>query len=154
MSAEQAVRTRPQVGPSPSFAGARNYAQEVQALTTRWWIELRRDRLNLVFNLVQPAVWMVFFGTGVGRTVDKGVIGTTDYIGFMLPGIIAFTIVGNGVASAMPLMWDKETGYLDKLMSMPISRSSVIVTRFLGCTKFGTSSNNGSSTKRRYQHPK
>jgi ABC-2 type transport system permease protein len=131
MSAQQGVRpARGDVG-GLSFAGANDYAQEVTALAGRWWIELRRDRLNLLFNLVQPAVWMVFFGTGVGRTVDKGVIGTNDYIGFMLPGIIAFTIVGNGVSSAMPLMWDKETGYLDKLMSMPIARSSIIVSRFV-----------------------
>ena len=131
MSAQQGVRAARGAIGGLSFAGAGDYSQEVAALARRWWIELRRDRLNLIFNLVQPAVWMVFFGTGVGRTVDKGVIGTNDYIGFMLPGIIAFTIVGNGVASAMPLMWDKETGYLDKLMSMPISRSSVIVSRFV-----------------------
>jgi ABC-2 type transport system permease protein len=28
-------------------------------------------------------------------------------------------------------MWDKEQGYLDRLMSMPIARSSVIVSRFV-----------------------
>ena len=117
--------------PSRSFGGLRDYSQEVLALALRWWIETRRDRLNLVFSVIQPAVWMAFFGIGVGRTVDEAVIGTSDYIGFMLPGIIAFTIVGNGVSGAMPLMWDKETGYLDKLMSMPIARSSVIVSRFV-----------------------
>lgn len=131
MTTEQIAQPRTFISPPRSSAAVRDYLQEVQALATRWWIELRRDRLNLVFNLIQPAVWMVFFGTGVGRTVDKGVIGTNDYIGFMLPGIIAFTIVGNGVSSAMPLMWDKETGYLDKLMSMPIARSTVIVSRFV-----------------------
>lgn len=129
MSAQQIARERPATQ-APGLGGVSNYVQEVQALAKRWWIELRRDRLNLAFNLVQPATWMVFFGIGVGRTVNKAVIGTDDYIGFMLPGIIAFTIVGNGVSSAMPLMWDKETGYLDKLMSMPIARSTVIVSRF------------------------
>ena len=131
MTSQQAIQNPALVQPSRSFENVRNYLQEVQALATRWWIELRRDRLNLAFNLIQPAVWMVFFGTGVGRTVNRGVIGTDDYIAFMLPGIIAFTIVGNGVNSAMPLMWDKETGYLDKLMSMPIARSTVIVSRFV-----------------------
>lgn len=131
MTTEQAVRPRTFARPFRLSGGARDYIQEVQALARRWWIELRRDRLNLAFNLVQPAVWMVFFGIGVGRTVDKAVIGTDDYIGFMLPGLIAFTVVGNGVSSAMPLMWDKETGYLDKLMSMPIARSTVIVSRFV-----------------------
>ena len=131
MTTEPAIQNPALAHPARSFEGARNYIQEVTALAKRWWIELRRDRLNLAFNLIQPAVWMVFFGTGVGRTVNRSVIGTDDYIAFMLPGIIAFTIVGNGVSSAMPLMWDKETGYLDKLMSMPIARSTVIVSRFV-----------------------
>ena len=131
MTAQQAVSGGPIAAEAGSFGGLSNWTQEVLALAKRWLIELRRERLNLIFNIVQPAVWMVFFGTGVGRTVDKGIIGTDDYIGFMLAGIIAFTIVSNGVAGAMPLMWDKETGYLDKLMSMPIARSSVLVSRFV-----------------------
>lgn len=115
-----------------SAAGARGrYAQEVLALARRWWIELLRERLNLVFSLAQPAIWLVFFGAGVERAIDTEVIGTDDYIGFMLAGIVIFTIVGNGVSGAMPLLWDKETGYLDRLMSMPIARSSVIVSRFV-----------------------
>jgi ABC-2 type transport system permease protein len=107
------------------------WAQEVLALANRWWIELKRDPLNLAFSLVQPAIWLLFFGVGVGRTIDKATIGTDDYIGFMIPGVISFTVMGSGVSAAMPMMWDKEGGYLDKLMSMPISRSSLIVSRFI-----------------------
>jgi ABC-2 type transport system permease protein len=114
------------------------YLQEITALTRRWYIELTRERLNLLFSVMQPAIWLIFFGAGVGRTVDEGVIGTGDYIAFMLPGIIAFTVVGNGVAGAMPLMWDKEQGYLDKLMSMPIARSSIIVSRFVFMAALGS----------------
>jgi ABC-2 type transport system permease protein len=112
--------------------GARGrWMQEVLALVRRWQIELLRERLNLFFSVTQPAIWLVFFGAGVERAIDTSVIGTDDYISFMLAGIIAFTVVGNGVSGAMPLLWDKETGYLDRLMSMPIARSSVIVSRFL-----------------------
>jgi len=107
------------------------WAQEVMALSRRWWIELLRERLNLVFSILQPAIWLVFFGAGVERAIDAEVIGTDDYIGFMLAGVVTFTIVGNGISGAMPLLWDKETGYLDRLMSMPIARSSVIVSRFV-----------------------
>jgi ABC-2 type transport system permease protein len=108
-----------------------HWAQEVMALARRWWIELLRERLNLVLSVAQPAIWLVFFGAGVERAIDAEVIGTDDYVGFMLAGIVTFTIVGNGVSGAMPLLWDKETGYLDRLMSMPIARSSVIVSRFV-----------------------
>ena len=107
------------------------WTQEVLALTRRWYIMLIRERLNLLFSVVQPSIWLVFFGSAVGRAVDEDIIGTSDYIAFTLPGIIAFTIVNNGVSGAMPLMWDKEQGYLDRLMSMPIARSSVIVSRFV-----------------------
>ncbi|MGH2734441.1 MAG: ABC transporter permease [Actinomycetota bacterium] len=127
-----AVEERPGSEPTAARAETRGQSvQEVTALVRRWWIELLRERLNLVFSLIQPAFWLVFFGAGVERAIDPEVIGTDDYISFMLAGIITFTIVGNGVSGAMPLLWDKETGYLDRLMSMPIARSSVIVSRFV-----------------------
>jgi ABC-2 type transport system permease protein len=117
--------------PGRASAARGHWAQEVMALARRWWIELLRERLNLVLSIAQPAIWLVFFGAGVERAIDAEVIGTDDYVGFMLAGIVTFTIVGNGVSGAMPLLWDKETGYLDRLMSMPIARSSVIVSRFV-----------------------
>jgi len=107
------------------------WAHEVLALARRWFIMLRRERMSLVFSVTQPAIWLLFFGAGMGRAIDTRVVGTTDYLAFVLPGIIAFTVIGNGVSSAMPLLFDKEDGYLEKLMAMPISRSSVIVSRFL-----------------------
>src|SRR5690349_7315572 len=108
----------------------REWVQEVLALARRWFIMLGRERLNLVFSLAQPAIWLVFFGAGMGSAMDTRIVGA-DYLSFVLPGIIAFTVIGNGVSSAMPLLFDKEDGYLEKLMAMPISRSSVIVSRFL-----------------------
>jgi len=115
----------------PDVSGGAEWLQEVLALARRWFIMLKREPLNLVFSIAQPALWLAFFGMGIGRAVDAAVVGTSDYLGFVLPGIIAFTVLGNGVASAMPLLFDKEDGYLDKLMAMPIARSSVIVSRFL-----------------------
>ena len=119
---------------------SRPWAQEVAALARRWFIQLSRDRLNLVFSVCQPALWLVFFGSGIEHAVNARVIGTSNYIGFMLPGVISLTVVTNAVSGAMPMLWDKETGYLDKLLSMPIARSSLIVSRFvfqfaLGCAQ-------------------
>ena len=132
MTTQPAVQERAAGGARRASAEARGrWAQEVMALARRWWIELLRERLNLVLSVAQPAIWLVFFGAGVERAMDAEVIGTADYMGFMLAGIITFTIVGNGVSGAMPLLWDKETGYLDRLMSMPIARSTVIVSRFV-----------------------
>lgn len=107
-----------------------DWLQEVGALTRRWFLQLVRDRLNLIFSLIQPAFWLIFFGFGMGRAIDRDVIGTSNPMAFMLAGIIAFTVITNTVGGAMPMLWDKETGYLDKLLAMPIARSSLIVSRF------------------------
>ena len=107
------------------------WSQEVLALSRRWLLMMLRERLNLLFSVLQPAVWLVFFAGAMGGAVDPRVVGTGDYIAFAVPGIIAFTVVGNGISAAMPLLFDRETGYLDKLLSMPIRRSSLIVSRFV-----------------------
>ena len=125
-------------GATPDAGVRREWLQEVFGLSRRWFLQLVRDRLNLVFSLTQPAIWLAFFGTAVGRAIDKDVIGTSNYIGFMLAGVIAFTVVTNTVSGAMPLLWDKETGYLDKLLAMPIARSSLIVSRFVFQFALGT----------------
>lgn len=116
---------------SARAAGWAQWWQEVLALTRRWYIQTKREKLDLAFSLAQPAIWLAFFGTANGRAIDRGVIGTGDYVGFMLPAIVAFTVITNSVAGAQPLLWDRESGYLDRLMSMPIARSSLIVSRFL-----------------------
>ncbi len=139
---EQAVHppVTPEAAQAVRSVEPRPWAQEVGALARRWFIQLSRDRLNLVFSVCQPALWLVFFGSGIERAVNARVIGTSNYIGFMLPGVISLTVVTNAVSGAMPMLWDKETGYLDKLLSMPIARSSLIVSRFvfqfaLGCAQ-------------------
>ena len=116
----------------------KEWVQEVSSLSRRWYLQLVRDRMNLVFSLTQPAFWLIFFGGAMGRAVDTDIIGTTNYVGFMLAGIIAFTVVTNAMTGAMPLLWDKETGYLDKLLSMPMARSSLIVSRFIFQFGLGT----------------
>ncbi len=111
--------------------GLGEYAQEVLAQSTRWFIHIQRERLNLFFSIAQPALWLIFFGGMFQRAIDRSVIDAPNYTTFMLPGIMIFTVVGNAVSGAMPLMWDKENGFLAKLLTAPISRSSIIVSRFV-----------------------
>ncbi|MFE7129645.1 ATP-binding cassette domain-containing protein [Streptomyces sp. NPDC057638] len=114
------------------------HRQETAALLRRWYLQLRRERLNLLFTLLQPAIWLVFFGSSLRGAVDPGAVANADYIVFMLPGVIAFTAVGLGVSGAVPLLWDKETGYLGRLLSMPLARGSIVVSRILFQMALGT----------------
>ncbi|HEX2180193.1 MAG TPA: hypothetical protein VHL54_11855, partial [Actinomycetota bacterium] len=84
--ADAAVREAQTVAARNRSQARREWAQEVGALTRRWYLQLVRDRLNLLFSLTQPAFWLIFFGGAMGRAVDTDVIGTTNYVGFMLAG--------------------------------------------------------------------
>lgn len=138
ISRDSATAAQAAQATQPSRASWAEWREEVAALTRRWFLQLVRERLNLILSITQPAIWLVFFGSALGRTIDSDVIGTSNYVGFMLAGVIAFTVVTNTVTGAMPMLWDKETGYLDKLLSMPIARSSLIVSRFLFQFVLGT----------------
>lgn len=107
------------------------WAQEMRALLRRWQLQFVREPVNVVLTLAQPAMWLVFFGGGVGRVIDPGLVGGTGYTGFVLPGVIAFDVIGASISAAVPLLWDKETGYLGKLLSMPIAKYSLLLSRLV-----------------------
>lgn len=116
---------------SAEAKGLRPVLQEISAFLRRSQRETTRERLNFVLTIVQPAIWLVLLGSALGRVVDTRVTGTGDYVAFMLPGVIIFLVLGVSVGGAIPLIWDRETGYLQKLLSMPIARGSLLFSRLI-----------------------
>ncbi|MGH7772002.1 MAG: ABC transporter permease [Candidatus Binatia bacterium] len=105
------------------------FVQETKAQLVRWMIHLLREPFNMAFNLVNPVILLIFMGgtfQGLARDSTGG-----DYRGYLLPGILALTAFGNSMAGGIPLLFDKENGFLVRLMSVPISRASILVARFL-----------------------
>lgn len=105
------------------------FAQETKAQLVRWMIHLRREPFNMAFNLLNPVILLIFMGgafQGLARDSLRG-----DYRAYLLPGILALTAFGNSIAGGIPLLFDKENGFLVRLMSAPISRNSILVGRFL-----------------------
>ena len=105
------------------------FVQETKAQLVRWMIHLRREPFNMAFNLVNPVILLIFMG-GAFQGLAQGSVGT-DYRTYLLPGILALTAFGNSMAGGIPLLFDKENGFLLRLMSAPISRASILVGRFL-----------------------
>jgi ABC-2 type transport system permease protein len=109
-----------------------DYLQEVAALTMRWVKRLSRERFSMLFTLFQPMVfWLIFFGNLFQRTAKTEIVQAPSYIAFLAAGVVVMTILNNGLAGGVDLLFDKENGFLERLMSTPISRSSIIISRFL-----------------------
>jgi ABC-2 type transport system permease protein len=111
------------------------YVQEVGALTMRWVRRLSREKFSMLFTLVQPMLfWLIFFGNLFQRAADVQVTQAPNYISFLAAGVVVMTVLNNGLAGGVDLLFDKENGFLERLMSTPINRTSVVLSRFLFVT--------------------
>ncbi len=111
------------------------YFQEVRALTMRWVRRLSREKFSMLFTLVQPMLfWLIFFGNLFQRAADVQVTQTPNYISFLAAGVVVMTVLNNGLAGGVDLLFDKENGFLERLMSTPINRTSVVLSRFVFVT--------------------
>ena len=112
----------------------REFFQETDAQLRRWLIHLRREPFSLAFNLLNPIILLIFMGSafqGLARdSVARDAFGG-DYRSYLLPGVLALTAFGNSMGGGIPLLFDRESGFLVRLMSAPISRASILVSRFL-----------------------
>ena len=106
------------------------FIQETRAQLVRWLIHLKREPYGLAFNLVNPVILLVFMG-GAFQVIARNSVVGEDYRAYLLPGILGLTAFGNSMAGGIPLLFDKENGFLVRLMSAPISRASILVGRFL-----------------------
>ncbi len=105
------------------------FIQETKAQLVRWLLHLKREPFNVAFNLLNPVILLIFMG-GAFQSFAR-IPAAGDYRAYLLPGILALTAFGNSMAGGIPLLFDKENGVLLRLMSAPISRSSILVGRFL-----------------------
>ena len=107
----------------------REFLQETKAQLVRWMIHLRREPFSVAFNLVNPVILLIFMGGAFQGLMGDSIVG--GYRSYLMAGILALTAFGNSMAGGIALLFDKENGFLLRLMTAPISRGSILVGRFL-----------------------
>ncbi len=105
------------------------YLRESWAVGRRWLIRLRREPMALAFSLFQPILWLLLFGNLFRRMLSSLPQVGGDYLAFMSAGVIVMTAVGGSLSGGVPLLFDKETGMLHRLLVTPARRSALIVGR-------------------------
>ena len=75
----------------------------------------------------------VYFN-GLQSSIMQGAFNTTDYFSFMAVGMIAFTALFTTMFSGMSVVWDRRLGFLNKVLSTPVSRAVIIFSKVLSAT--------------------
>ena len=116
----------PFVPESPSaFA---ELSQETLALTRRLFLQLARRPSSLVAGILQPLIWLILFGALFAKAPEGLLPGGMSYGRFLGAGVIVFTAFSGALNAGLPVMFDREFGFLNRLLVAPLrSRSSIVL---------------------------
>ncbi len=91
-------------------------------------VHIRRMPEQLMDVTVQPVMFVLLFAFVFGASID---VPGGSYREFLVPGIMAQTMVFSSFVVAIGLVNDLEKGFVDRLKALPIHRSSILVGRSL-----------------------
>jgi ABC-2 type transport system permease protein len=113
------------------------------ALTNRELKKWYQQPFVFVMGIIQPILWLALLGKAMNlsamipadipgisqQSIMLSTFGTTDYFSFMAMGMVAFTTVFTTAFTGMSVVWDKRLGFMNKVLSTPVSRSSIILAK-------------------------
>ncbi len=107
--------------------GFADFIQETLALTKRLFIQLQRRPSTLVAGIVQPLMWLLLFGALFQNAPEGMMGGNLSYGQFLGAGLIVFTAFVGALNAGLPVMFDREFGFLNRLLVAPLaSRYSIV----------------------------
>jgi ABC-2 type transport system permease protein len=87
--------------------------------------KLQHDRTELLTRMVQPALWLLIFGTTFSH-LHVIHTGSVSYLAFLAPGIIAQSALFISIFYGIQIIWDRDAGVLAKLMVTPAPAAALI----------------------------
>nr|YP_009392337.1 hypothetical protein [Osmundaria fimbriata]ARW60899.1 hypothetical protein [Osmundaria fimbriata] len=105
-----------------------NIYRETKTLTRRLYIQTYRRPAILIINIIQPLVWLILFGALFQKTsIYLFNNYNIQYREFLNPGIIVFIGFNSSINAGLPIMFDREFGFLNRILSSPlINKKSLI----------------------------
>ena len=106
--------------PVSEKSGLGEFIQETLALTKRLFIQLQRRPSTLIAGIVQPLMWLILFGA-LFQNAPQGLFGEgLSYGKFLGAGVLVFTVFAGALNAGLPVMFDREFGFLNRLLVAPL----------------------------------
>lgn len=102
------------------------------AVYTLWLRAIKkhsRSKVRILSNLGMPFFFLLFLGLGLNSVFNFGGV---SYIGFILPGIIALSLLMSSMTSGIQILFDKQFGFLKETLVAPVSRIQIMLGQTLG----------------------
>lgn len=92
--------------------------------------KLRHDFSEVFMRVVQPALWLLIFGSVFAKVRVLPTSGYS-YLQFLTPGVLAQSVIFVAIFYGLMLVWERDLGLLHKLLSTPAPRYSIIIGKAL-----------------------
>jgi ABC-2 type transport system permease protein len=95
---------------------------------------LTRRPIAIYFSLIQPVIWMLLFGQIFNRIAgaNAAAFGGKSYFQFFVPSVLLQTLLFGAAQSGIGIINDMQSGFLNKLLTTPVHRMSILLGRILG----------------------
>lgn len=108
---------------------------EFRAIYWRDMLKYFRFKSVLFSSLIQPVMWLAFFGLAMSDSFDKltsmipnvSGVPVVDYLSYMGAGIIAMDVLFSSLFGGTSLMFDKKFSLLRETLASPVSRLHIIL---------------------------
>jgi ABC-2 type transport system permease protein len=110
----------------------------MNTITALWLRQVKRYYRSvprMIGSLAQPLLFLVVFGFGFGPIFARA--GAGDYTQFLVPGIIAMSVLFTSMFMGIEIIWDKQFGFLKETLVAPVSRTEIMIGRTLGGASVG-----------------
>ena len=112
-----------------------NITSEIRGLYAIWYRELlvfTREPSRLVGAIIQPLLWLVIFGTGLGSIIEPGAVSGANYQQFLFPGILVMTVLFSSLFFGLYIILDKRIDFLKEVLVAPLNKSTMFFGKALG----------------------
>lgn len=108
---------------------------EFRAIYWRDMLKFFRFKSMLISSLIQPVMWLAFFGLAMSESFDKltsvippiARVQNVDYLSYMGAGIIAMDVLFSSLFGGTSLMFDKKYSLLRETLASPVPRYHIIL---------------------------
>lgn len=97
-----------------------------RAVFKRTWLKVLRRPVILTFSLVQPLMWMLFFGFLFQRYTLEDMPAGMRYLDFLVPGVCGMTVLFGASQAGIELIRDMQTRFLNRVLSTPASKTAIM----------------------------
>ena len=105
---------------------------ELMGIYAIWYRELKvyiRERSRVFASIVNPLVWLLILGGGLGSAFT---IGDISYQTFIFPGVLAQAVTFSSIFYGVYIVWDRKVDFLKEVLVAPLSRTSIFVGKVFG----------------------